>query len=340
MCCVALKKLHWPEQGKGEKDVKGDQSQKGPLEWGRLLKGRVGLPLQGQEDELDAGQKRERSAVVRIGIGSNFWTDLYHHALTTSWPRFMGWSTIAYVVVNLAFALLYRLCDARINNAADLDLLALFFFSVQTLSTVGYGVMAPTGHMANALVSIEALLGMMVNALSTGVVFARFSRPRAQILFSQVGVISQQASPPALCIRLANSRKSAVLAMDVQLSLSQFVIGEGGYPTRIFSPLKLLQSQVPELRFIETLVHPIDSTSPLTLLSLEQLDATHAEILVTVRGTDEATGQAVLLQRSYDHARMMKGMRFVDMVIHDGQGTYRIDYRRLHDIEKEADRPV
>lgn len=131
-------------------------------------------------DSADGIEDRARASVTRVGIGSNFWTDLYHHALTTSWPRFMGWSTIAYFVVNLAFALLYRLCNARINNAADLDLLSLFFFSVQTLSTVGYGVMAPTGHMANALVSVEALLGMMINALSTGVVFAPARADRVQ----------------------------------------------------------------------------------------------------------------------------------------------------------------
>ncbi|WP_025841146.1 ion channel [Asaia platycodi] len=288
-------------------------------------------------DSADGIEDRVRASVTRVGIGSNFWTDLYHHALTTSWPRFMGWSTIAYFVVNLAFALLYRLCNARINNAADLDLLSLFFFSVQTLSTVGYGVMAPTGHMANALVSVEALLGMMINALSTGVVFARFSRPRAQIVFSKAAVISKRATPPVLCLRLANVRKSAVLAMDSELSLSQFVIGEGGYPTRIFTPLKLLQSRMPELRFIETLAHPIDSSSPLALLSREQLDATYAQILVTVRGTDEATGQAVLLQHAYEPSHILAGRRFVDMLSQDGHGNYRVDYRRLHSHEREPD---
>ncbi|GBR04254.1 ATP-sensitive potassium channel protein [Asaia siamensis] len=286
-------------------------------------------------DSADGLQDRARASVTRVGIGSNFWTDLYHHALTTSWPRFMGWSTVAYFVINLAFALLYRLCNARINNAADLDLLSLFFFSVQTLSTVGYGVMAPTGHMANALVSIEALLGMMINALSTGVVFARFSRPRAQIVFSKAAVISKRAAPPVLCLRIANARKSAVLAVDAELSLSQFVIGEGGYPTRIFTPLKLLQSRMPELRFIETLAHPIDSNSPLALLNREQLDATYAQILVTVRGTDEATGQAVLSQHAYEPARILAGRRFVDMVSQDSQGNYLIDYRRLHVHERE-----
>ncbi|NIE81510.1 MULTISPECIES: ion channel [Asaia] len=307
--------------------------------WRQFFRVQSGLPLQGNgarqgRDEIGTG--RQRASVIRIGIGNNFWTDLYHHALTTSWPRFLGWSTIAYIVVNLAFALLYQLCNAQINNATNLDLLSLFFFSVQTLSTVGYGVMAPSGHIANALVSVEALLGMMINALSTGVVFARFSRPRTQILFSHIGVISQRATPSVLCIRLANSRKSAVLAMEVELSLSQFVIGEGGYPTRIFTPLALLQSQVPELRYTEMLVHPIDSASPLAVLSIEQLDATYAEILVTVRGTDEATGQAVLIQHGYDHAKMIKGMRFVDMVLQDELGNYRVDYKRLHDIEKEA----
>ncbi|WP_122049288.1 ion channel [Asaia bogorensis] len=310
--------------------------------WRQFFRVQSGLPLQGADDGTgragdQIGTGRQRASVIRVGIGSNFWTDLYHHALTTSWPRFLGWSTIAYVAINLGFALLYRLCNAHINNTADLDMFSLFFFSVQTFSTVGYGVMAPTGHMANALVSVEALLGMMINALSTGVVFARFSRPRAQILFSHIGVISQRATPAALCIRLANSRKSAVLAMEAELSLSQFVIGEGGYPTRIFTRLALLQSQVPELRFTETLVHPIDSASPLAILSVEQLDATYAEILVTVRGTDEATGQAVLLQHGYDHAKMIKGMRFVDMVVRDPLGNYRVDYRRLHDIEQEAD---
>lgn len=125
--------------------------------------------------------------------------------------------------------------------------------------------------------------------------------------------------------------------MDSELSLSQFVIGEGGYPTRIFTPLKLLQSRMPELRFIETLAHPIDSSSPLALLSREQLDATYAQILVTVRGTDEATGQAVLLQHAYEPSHILAGRRFVDMLSQDGHGNYRVDYRRLHSHEREPD---
>ncbi|WP_147094215.1 ion channel [Swaminathania salitolerans] len=303
----------------------------------------MSLESEGETVHQTGGDRRRvlqdhgHRTVSRVGMGDKFWTDLYHHALTTSWPRFMGWSTLAYIVVNLAFAVMYRVCHAHINGSPDHDLLSLFFFSVQTLSTVGYGVMAPTGHMANALVSIEALLGMMVNALATGVVFARFSRPRAQILFSRNAVISQTSNPHALCIRLANVRRSAVLAMDVELSLSQYVAGEGGYPTHVFTPLKLLQSHIPALRFAARLVHPIDAASPLADCDPVELGATHAQILVTVRGTDEATGQAVLMQRSYDFEAVLEGRRFVKMIAREPDGGYLVDYRRLHEVEEELD---
>ncbi|WP_245825083.1 ion channel [Neoasaia chiangmaiensis] len=280
-------------------------------------------------------QERAQSDVQRIGLSDSLWTDLYHHTITVSWPLFMVWSAALYITVNVVFAGLYDLCDVHIAGARAGHFADLIFFSVQTFSTVGYGTMAPASAGANVLASIEVLGGMMINALTTGAVFARFARPRARLIFSQQAVISAEHGMPALCVRVANCRRSAVLSLDVELTLSRLVMGENGHPVRRFESMSLLQSHIPLLRFAFVLAHVIDEKSPLYELNHDELEREEAEILVTVTGTDEATGQNVLARGSYRFEHVLNGHRFVDIIDVDANGRLAVNYGRFHDIEQD-----
>ncbi|GEL63293.1 inward rectifier potassium channel protein [Kozakia baliensis] len=315
---------------------------------GKWFARRNGLEESGTEGGAIDAERRFRAHVlqerggqqdvIRTGLADSIWTDLYHHTLTASWSEFIGWSVLLYLSTNLVFALLYRITSANITGVPDHNLLDLFFFSVQTLSTVGYGVMAPVGRVANTIVSVEALGGMMINALATGAVFARFSRPRARIIFSRQAVISSENNTPALCIRIANCRKSMVLSLDVELALSRLVMGENSHPVRRFIPMTLLQSHVPVLRFAFVLAHVIDEQSPLYGRTASELETDEAEIVVTVTGTDEATGQGVLARTAYSFDRVLHDHRFVDIIDVRPDGGLAVDYARFHDIEQETAR--
>lgn len=274
--------------------------------------------------------------VVRVGVQDALWSDLYHHALTASWVTFTFWAFVSYVLVNLLFAGLYLLVPGEVTGSHPLSFLDLFFFSVQTLSTVGYGGMVPNGVAANVIVSFEVLLGMMVNALAAGAVFARIARPRARIIFSNKAVVSDENGVPVLCIRIANCRRSLILSVDVEVALSRLIVTHDGHLERRFEPLTLVQAHVPVLRFAFVLAHVVTETSPLHSCSLEELKAEEAEIIVTVTGTDEAMGQTVFARTAYAFDKVLNNHRFVDIIHTRPTGGLAVDYSKFHDTEAHA----
>ncbi|WP_407066047.1 ion channel [Acetobacter sp.] len=280
-----------------------------------------------------AFDEKKHADVVRLGVKDALWSDLYHHALTASWMAFTFWAFMSYVLVNLLFALLYALVPGEVTGSHPLSFLDLFFFSVQTLSTVGYGGMVPSGVVANVIVSFEVLLGMMVNALAAGAVFARIARPRARIIFSDRAVISDENGVPALCIRIANCRRSLILSVDAEVALSRLIVTHDGHLERRFEPLTLVQAHVPVLRFAFVLAHVVTEVSPLHRYSLEELKAEEAEIIVTVTGTDEAMGQTVFARTAYAFDKVLHNHRFVDIIHTRPSGGLSVDYSRFHDIE-------
>nr|WP_194300024.1 ion channel [Acetobacter musti] len=282
------------------------------------------------------GREEAHDNVVRVGLKDALWSDLYHHALTANWVTFTLWAVGSYIAINLFFAFLYAMVPDQVSAPHPPTLADLFFFSVQTLSTVGYGVMAPSGPVANTIVSAEVLIGMMINALATGAVFARIARPRARIIFSNKAVISDENGVPALCIRIANCRRSVILSLDVEVALSRLTVTQDGHLERQFEPLLLVQAHVPVLRHAFVLAHVITGISPLHVHSIQELDAEEGEIIVTVTGTDEAMGQTVFARTSYAFDRVMNHHRFVDIVHSTPGGTISVDYSRFHDIETHA----
>lgn len=280
-------------------------------------------------------EERGHDNIVRVGHADRAWSDFYHHALTIRWSRFFWYALAGYVVVNAAFALLYMMVPRQIAGTRPGVFWDYFFFSIQTFSTVGYGVMAPVGPAAHAIASCELLAGMILNAVATGLVFARFARPRARVMFSNSALIRKDSETSHLSVRVANQRLSPILSVDAELFLSRLIVQPNGRLARQFDPLVLVQSHIPVLRFAFSLMHVIDAHSPLNGLTAEELRREEAEIVTTVSGTDEVSGQSVFARTAYGFDRVLYNHRFVDIIDTSADGRITVDYTRFHATEGE-----
>jgi len=254
--------------------------------------------------------------VERRGLG--FWSSfsLYHALLTISWWNFflifVGW----YFVANALFAVAYLACgsDALAGSTLGLEnhaFLRAFFFSVETLSTIGYGNVAPIGAAANMVVTVEALAGLMGFAIVTGLLFARFSRPTAKIVFSRHAVVAPYRDITALEFRVANARSNELIEVAAKVMFSRFE-DVGGARTRRFYPLALERDNVVFLPLTWTVVHPIDETSPLHGETAESLRNSQAEFLVLLKAFDEIFSTIVQTRTSYTTDEVVWGARFAN----------------------------
>ncbi|MGS0648240.1 ion channel [Komagataeibacter melomenusus] len=282
-------------------------------------------------------EDRGHDTIVRVGQVDRIWSDFYHHALTAPWRTFFYGALLVYVGANLLFALLYMADSQGVKGADPHSFADFFFFSVQTLSTVGYGGMVPVSRTANMIATVEVLAGMMINALATGLIFARFSRPRARVMFSDKALILSEGGHLHLDIRLANCRRSPILSVDVEFALARLIHTPSGRVVRQFDPLTLQQSHVPVLRFACTPTHVIDASSPLYGLTEHDLAAEEAEIIVSLTGTDEASGQTVFARSAYGFDRMLYNHRFVDIINAGPDGRITVDYTRFDQTESPLD---
>jgi len=250
-------------------------------------------------------EEQTHNNVVVTGLVDHFWSDLYHHALTISWRAFFCWSV-------------------------------LFFIGIHLGLTVGYGGMTPTGTLANAMVSVEVFIAIMINALGTGLVFARFSRPTARVLFSNKAVVSTVDDTRMLSIRIANCRRSIILSMDMEMALARLVQGEGGRYFRRFDPLPLIQAHSPLLRFTTMATHVIDERSPLKGLKLDELRKEEAEIIITITGIDEVTSQSIFARTAYTFDNILHDHHFVDIIGIAQDGRISVDFSRFHHTEEHV----
>jgi inward rectifier potassium channel len=253
-----------------------------------------------------------------------------------SWPRFFVLVAAGYFAANLVFALAYLACGPDALDGAQATTLVgrfeeAFFFSVQTLATIGYGRVSPNGRIPNLLVAVEALVGLMGFALATGLLFARFSRPTARIVFSERAVVAPFRGGTALMFRIANERSNQLTEVSATVSLSRFEETPAGRVRR-FHELRLDRATVVFLPLHWVVVHPIDEQSPLFGVSAEAFRASEAEILILVSGMDETFSQTVHARSSYRAEEVAWGARFADMFLRTDKGLVGVDMRRLHDI--------
>lgn len=268
--------------------------------------------------------------VVAIGDRLSFHADLYHAILRLSWPSFLAAMSLTFVLTNIVFAALYRAQPGCIQNAGSF--LDLFFFSVETLATIGYGVMAPQTPYAHTIVSLEALVGIAATAMITGLTFARFARPTAKVLFSNKMVIAPRDGIPHLTFRVANWRRNQI----VEARLSVFVLGvertREGEVLRRPMPLALVRDSNPFFALSWTVMHRIDESSPLHGKGFEELRAQGADIFLTLTGLDETMMQTITARWAYTFADVVPDAKFVDVLTIREDGTRIIDYDKFHDV--------
>jgi inward rectifier potassium channel len=278
----------------------------------------------------------QQGRVVRIGWRELRHRDLYHWFLTLPLPAVAAICACFYMVLNVLFALLYLVEPGSIANARPGSFADAFFFSVQTLATIGYGNMYPESGYANVVVTVETVTGLMYFALITGLVFSRFSRPNARVQFTTHAVIAQYEGVPTLMFRMANERRNQILQAEVQVTLLRAERSPEGMPMWRQHDLKLVRGQSSFFSLTWTVFHRIDEDSPLHGETPESLAAADVEIVILLAGVDEVESQTVYARHTYDAADIKWGYRFADVLRADttnGVERVVVDFTRFQELE-------
>ena len=309
------------------------------------------LQMSEQDRDMGCGEKVARESrqrllnrdgsfnVERTGLGLTSWLNPYHFLLTITWRTFIGLTVLLYFFTNVFFGFLYASigADALVDTSStpiENIFLRGFFFSVQTFATIGYGTIHPAGFIANLIVTVESYYSLIVTALITGLMFARFARPTARIMFSEVAVVAPFQDGKGFMVRLVNSRNNQLIEVSATMMYSRLV-EENGQVKRRFDMLKLEREKVLFLPLALTLVHPIDEDSPMYGLKAEDFEQNNAEIAVLISAMDETYAQIVHQRTSYKPHEVKVGYKFASIYNQvESNEQISIDVRKLSKIEK------
>jgi inward rectifier potassium channel len=269
--------------------------------------------------------------IITEGLESNLWTDFYHNAMTVTWPAFFGSLAAIFVLFNLLFAEIYNFGEAPIANAKPGSFADLFFFSVETTSTVGYGDMHPQSMYGHAIATVENFFGLVSLAVMTGLVFSRFSRPRARLIFANNPVVTMHNRAPTLMLRVANARNNFISDASAKLWVTRGVVSAEGRRSVTFQPLRLERSDNPVFALSWTLFHTIDEYSPLYGMTAEDIENSDMNFALTINGLDEASSQLVHSRNRYSARDLRFGHEYVDIISIDEDGTRHMDYAKIHE---------
>ena len=269
--------------------------------------------------------------VVTEGLHLNFWADISHRCMTASWPAFIAGAALVFVAFNAVFALFYWIGNQPISNVPGGAYIDYLYFSIETLSTAGYGDMHPQTHYGHFIATVELFTGIFSMSLMTGLIFARFSRPNARLLFADHAVISSHEGKPTLMIRFANERHNIIGNATARLWLLKNVESMEGQSLRRFYELPLVRNEHPALALSWTLYHILDGQSPLYGFNADDLAASEVSLVVVVSGYDVVAAQIVHARKSYDYHDILFGRRYADILDITDEGRLRIDYGRFHD---------
>jgi inward rectifier potassium channel len=275
--------------------------------------------------------------LFRVGASRFDYGDPYHLAVSLSWPAFVTAVLACWLSINLLFAALYALSPGDIANARPGNFADALFFSIETLATVGYGVMAPTTTFGHVISATEIVSGTAFTAIVTGLLFVRFSRPRANIAYAADTVITTHNSRKTLMVRLANRRMTLMTNASVRLfALVGERTEEGGFFRRMHD-VRLMQSRIPVFVVPWTLIHHIDETSPLHGFDADALAQLEVMLFLTFEAWDQALATVVHDVKHYDSANIRLGMRYVDAIIADETGRPTVDLSKISLIEAEGE---
>jgi inward rectifier potassium channel len=270
---------------------------------------------------------------VTMGLPDPVWQDLYHHFLTMRWPVFFAIVAGLFLAANTLFAVLYDQGANAIANQAPPGFWGAFFFSVETLATVGYGDMHPSTLYAHVIATIEIFCGLSGLAVITGLIFNRFSRPHAKILFARNPVVRTLDGMPTLMLRAANARQNVIAEMSARLRLMRLETTPEGYQNRRLYDLKLTRDQHPMFVLGWNLTHIIDAASPLFNQTAETMAASDSTLIVSLEGMDETTAQTMRSRAIYGSHTIRWNHRYPDLIEVDKDGVNFIDYTKFHDVE-------
>jgi inward rectifier potassium channel len=269
--------------------------------------------------------------IITEGLHLSFWADISHRCMTASWPAFIGGAVLVFVIFNAVFAVFYWIGNQPISNVPSGDYIDYIYFSIETLSTAGYGDMHPQTHYGHFVAAVELFTGIFSMSLMTGLIFARFSRPNARLLFADNPVIFTHDGKPTLMLRLANERHNIISNATAKLWLYKNIVSMEGETLRRFYELPLTQNQNPGLALSWTLYHVIDENSPLYGVNADDLEAFKASLVVVISGYDVVAAQTVHARKSYERTDIRFGHRYADILDTSEDGRLKIDYGRFHE---------
>jgi inward rectifier potassium channel len=273
----------------------------------------------------------DREAVTQ-GLERRLFDDFSHRSMTTTWPRFVLGSAVVFLLLNAVFAFAYWLGDDPIANVPRGSYVYDFYFSIETIATVGYGDLHPQTHYGHVVASLEMFAGLFYAAVLTGLIFARFARPRARVLFADKMVIANHEGHRTLMLRMANERQNTISNASAKLWIVR-AADDDGRPFRAITELALLRRESPVFMLSWTIFHRIDEKSPLFNLTSADLARLSASFVVIIEGFDESSAQVIRARRGYDHADLRFDERYVDILDSSQDGGLTVDYRKFHDTE-------
>lgn len=277
--------------------------------------------------------KKKGNKFVELGEILFHWSDIYHFLLTISWLEFLGLTSLVYLLVNITFAFAYLAGEDAIAHARPNSFIDAFSFSVQTMATIGYGAMYPQSLYAHVLVTIEVLMGLLGVAMATSLMFARFSRPTARVLFSKVAVITTYNNVPTLMFRVANLRNNWIVETQVRVSLllPEEVTPEG-YTMRRLYDLPLIRNETPFLALTWLIMHPINKDSPFFNLKEEVFSRGEYELFITLTGLDATLSQTIHSRHIYFTQDILWNYHFVDVIRMTSEGSRYFDDSKFHEV--------
>jgi inward rectifier potassium channel len=277
----------------------------------------------------------EGREITSHGYEYDLLQDFYHLCLTASWPKFFSVAALGFITLNILFAWVYLIEPSGVANLSPPNFWGAFFFSVETLATVGYGDMHPQNFYVHIIATIEVFTGMASVAVLTGLIFARFSKPKSRVLFSDSLILSPFNGVPTLMLRVANARQNLIANATAKMHvLIREESAEGKVFRRIYD-LDLARSDQPMFFLTWTIMHPITPNSPLFGLRAEDMQNKEIVFLLRIVGFDESIGQELQARKNYSQDKILWDHQFVDVVHFDHtDGATHIDYKKFHQTEK------
>lgn len=264
--------------------------------------------------------------IIRLNAKGSLKSDLYYQLITLSWPKLLIFILILFIFLNLLFASLYYLIPNSLNQ--DTSFLDCFYFSVHTMSTVGYGHLHPVGHLSNLVASLEIFVGLILVALLTGLFFNKFSLPRGRFLFSKKILYTNFNGSKHLLFRLANARSNKIMNAEVQLNLLRSYTTDEGIQMRKIYDLKLNRPKTSIFTLSLLVLHKIEDPELLEILeSNDSEKLSDLEFIASITGHDDTYGQTIHDTHIYSHQQILKDHLFKDILTVQKDGSRIIDFQ-------------